>query len=75
MRERVRAARGYGGLREWVLTEALPRPREAPPRAVARSKVASATKYNTRIPPHAYKVHATLGVEDRIYRLTINGSD
>ena len=30
-------------------------PREAPARAVARSKVASATTDITRIPPHAYQ--------------------
>ena len=53
MRKRVRAARGYGGPREWVITAALAEAARGP--AVARSEVASATTYNTRIPPHAYQ--------------------
>ena len=74
MRERVRAARGYGGPREWVLTAALPVPREAQARAVARSKVASATTYNTRIPPHAYQ-SAQLLLEWRTVQLLYCGDN
>ena len=52
MRERVRAARGYGGAQEWVLKAALGEAARSP---VARWEVASATTYNTRIPLHAYQ--------------------
>ena len=47
-------------------------PREAPARAVARSKVASATTYNTRSPPHAYQ-SAKLLLEWRTVQLLYCG--
>ena len=50
----------------------MPTPREAPARAVARSKVASATTYNTRIPPHAYQ-SAQLLLEWRTVQLLYRG--
>ena len=71
--EESAGSRGYGGPRECVLTAAFsPRPREAPARAVARSKVTSATTYNTRTPPHAYQ-SAKLLLEWRTVQLVYRG--
>jgi hypothetical protein len=62
VRERVRAARGYDGPREWVLTAALGEAARGP--ATRRREIGGGERDNIFYSMHT-RVRATPGVEDR----------